>query len=256
MNHRITIALCIFASLAAADIEIEGTALALASRSGQEDRHTIDLSTTAIPSGTVEAFFLDANAHVSVTLTSASNISTVHVVHTLDTGSVPVGSGATDGQFIFTVPQDTEFEFTGLLETITDIPSIGPVIRIRQQPSGTIRYIATPNFGHPNRPVDFSAILSQGTLNAGTYELSWFHAANYTSSTSPAIGNGDFTLTLTVPGCNAADFNADGVLNFFDVSAFLAAFSAMDLSADINNDGLLNFFDISSFLAEFATGCP
>ncbi len=56
--------------------------------------------------------------------------------------------------------------------------------------------------------------------------------------------------------CSVADLNADGVLNFFDISAFLEAFNTSDLVADFNNDGLLNFFDISAFLIEFDAGCP
>lgn len=53
-----------------------------------------------------------------------------------------------------------------------------------------------------------------------------------------------------------ADLNGDGVLNFFDVSAFLSAFNASDLAADFNGDGSLNFFDVSAFLSAFADGCP
>jgi len=60
-----------------------------------------------------------------------------------------------------------------------------------------------------------------------------------------------------VLGCNAADFAEPfGQLNFFDISAFLSAFSAGDSSADINGDGSLNFFDISDFLGVFGEGCP
>ena len=54
----------------------------------------------------------------------------------------------------------------------------------------------------------------------------------------------------------AADLNGDGVLNFFDVSAFLIAYNAMDPVADFNNDGLFNFFDVSAFLSSFNQGCP
>ncbi len=57
------------------------------------------------------------------------------------------------------------------------------------------------------------------------------------------------------PAC-PADFNDDGQLDFFDISAFLIAFNAGDISADLSNDGLLNFFDISTFLQEFTAGCP
>jgi Cytochrome c554 and c-prime len=53
-----------------------------------------------------------------------------------------------------------------------------------------------------------------------------------------------------------ADLTGDGLLNFFDVSAFLAAFSTQDPAADFTNDGLYNFFDVSAFLAAFSAGCP
>lgn len=53
-----------------------------------------------------------------------------------------------------------------------------------------------------------------------------------------------------------ADLNGDGVLNFFDVSAFLTAFNAMDPSADFSGDGMFNFFDVSQFLTAFNSGCP
>ena len=57
------------------------------------------------------------------------------------------------------------------------------------------------------------------------------------------------------PPC-PADLTGDGVLNFFDVSAFLSAYSAMDPSADFTGDGVLNFFDVSAFLAAYTSGCP
>jgi hypothetical protein len=56
-------------------------------------------------------------------------------------------------------------------------------------------------------------------------------------------------------GC-PADLNDDGLLNFFDVSAFLAAYNATDPAADFNGDGLFNFFDVSAFLTEYNAGCP
>lgn len=53
-----------------------------------------------------------------------------------------------------------------------------------------------------------------------------------------------------------ADLTGDGMLNFFDVSAFLAAFASQNPIADFNNDGFFNFFDVSAFLAAFSAGCP
>ncbi len=54
----------------------------------------------------------------------------------------------------------------------------------------------------------------------------------------------------------AADLNADGSLNFFDVQLFLQLFSAQDPLADWNGDGFHNFFDVQQYLADFSAGCP
>jgi len=53
-----------------------------------------------------------------------------------------------------------------------------------------------------------------------------------------------------------ADMNNDGSLDFFDISAFLLAFSSQDPSADFQTDGMFDFFDISHFLSLFSAGCP
>ena len=53
-----------------------------------------------------------------------------------------------------------------------------------------------------------------------------------------------------------ADLNQDGVLDFFDVSAFLSAYNAMSPAADFTGDGVFNFFDVSAFLNAFNAGCP
>ncbi len=53
-----------------------------------------------------------------------------------------------------------------------------------------------------------------------------------------------------------ADLNGDGSLNFFDVSAFIIAFSGMQPAGDFNGDGQYNFFDVSAFIIAFSAGCP
>lgn len=45
------------------------------------------------------------------------------------------------------------------------------------------------------------------------------------------------------------DFDGDGVVSFFDLQAFLAAFAAGDLAADMNTDGNLDFADVQLFLS-------
>lgn len=53
----------------------------------------------------------------------------------------------------------------------------------------------------------------------------------------------------------SADFNRDGKLNFFDISALISAFVNEDADADLNGDGTINFFDISAFQTSFLNGC-
>ncbi len=60
--------------------------------------------------------------------------------------------------------------------------------------------------------------------------------------------------TMTTP-C-AADLSGDGILNFVDVSAFVALFTSQNMEADFNGDGVLNFVDVSAFVAAFTAGCP
>ncbi len=56
------------------------------------------------------------------------------------------------------------------------------------------------------------------------------------------------------PLCSA-DFNQDGVLDFFDYLDFVAAFAVQDPSADFNADSVIDFFDYLDFVQAFAVGC-
>ncbi|MFG0313207.1 MAG: GC-type dockerin domain-anchored protein, partial [Phycisphaerales bacterium] len=53
-----------------------------------------------------------------------------------------------------------------------------------------------------------------------------------------------------------ADLTGDGILDFFDVSAFLNAYNGQDPAADFTGDGMFDFFDVSAFLNAFNAGCP
>jgi plastocyanin len=63
-------------------------------------------------------------------------------------------------------------------------------------------------------------------------------------------------LIVAAPPACPADLTGDGKLNFFDVSAFLNAYNAMDPAADFTGDGIFNFFDVSAFLNAYNAGCP
>ena len=63
-------------------------------------------------------------------------------------------------------------------------------------------------------------------------------------------------IVVEAPASCPADLTGDGMLNFFDVSAFLSAYNAMDPIADFTGDGMYNFFDVSAFLGAYNAGCP
>lgn len=69
---------------------------------------------------------------------------------------------------------------------------------------------------------------------------------------------GTLTIAATgqAPAQCPADYNNDGVADFFDVLEFLSDFNTMNPAADINNDTVFDFFDVLEFLSNFATGCP
>jgi hypothetical protein len=73
-----------------------------------------------------------------------------------------------------------------------------------------------------------------------------------------AEGTWDAVTLVIDEGANlcSPDLTGDGVLDFFDVSAFLNAYIAMDTLADFTNDGQFDFFDVSVFLNAFNAGCP
>ena len=103
------------------------------------------------------------------------------------------------------------------------------------------------------------------TQAEGEYQL--FQAQTFTGNfdSISIIGLGDGLLfeglnsktgTFTIIKSCPADLNDDGTLDFFDISAFLTAFSNQDPIADFNGDTNFDFFDISAFLTAFGDGCP
>lgn len=65
-------------------------------------------------------------------------------------------------------------------------------------------------------------------------------------------------VTVYDLGCQPcrADFTGEGLLNYFDLSAFMSAFASMDSAADIDGNSEFNFVDISEFLGAYSDGCP
>lgn len=64
------------------------------------------------------------------------------------------------------------------------------------------------------------------------------------------ISNADASL-IDCP----VDLNADGILDIFDVFAYLGLFDAGSTEADLTSDGVLDIFDVFAFLNAFNAGC-
>lgn len=149
----------------------------------------------------------------------------------------PMAIGQTDtvlpGEF---VPADTNFTF--------DVDLCQPGIRNYLADGlrlGEVRFAIT------------SLHAANGGDGGGTGEIAypfWYTKENPIASLLGLAPR----LELTVRVGNPGDFNSDGSFDFFDVSAFLTAFNAGDLSADLNDDCTLNFFDVSAFLSAYSAG--
>ncbi|MCA9303581.1 MAG: right-handed parallel beta-helix repeat-containing protein [Phycisphaerales bacterium] len=57
------------------------------------------------------------------------------------------------------------------------------------------------------------------------------------------------------PNC-VADINDTGVLDIFDIFAYLTLYENQHATADITGDGIFDIFDVFAFLAAFEAGCP
>lgn len=68
-------------------------------------------------------------------------------------------------------------------------------------------------------------------------------------------GNTCIRVFFGIPPECIADLTGDGILDIFDVFAFLDAFNAMDPIADLTGDGVFDIFDVFEYLDLFNAGC-
>lgn len=71
-------------------------------------------------------------------------------------------------------------------------------------------------------------------------------------------GGPDRAIIIDTRAPCPADFaGPDGVLNFFDVAAFLAAYNGQDTAADLAAPfGVFNIFDVQAYIGLYTQGCP
>jgi hypothetical protein len=93
-------------------------------------------------------------------------------------------------------------------------------------------------------------ILNASAQSGGLYRC---RVTNYCGAATS--GNIIVMFTAGCPG----DTNGDGVVNFTDLNAVLAAFGqnvAPGTGGDLNGDGVVNFTDLNAVLANFGDACP
>lgn len=70
--------------------------------------------------------------------------------------------------------------------------------------------------------------------------------------------HGYFLQEINIDGACVCpvDLSGDGMLDYFDIAAFMLAFLERDPVADINTDGSIDVLDVMSYLQRFNAGCP
>ena len=107
--------------------------------------------------------------------------------------------------------------------------------------------------------IDTPPTLGQWTIIDGDPSsnlISEFDEINFPFTPANRSWNIEQTPTsLTVTLTCRSDLNTDFEFNFYDISAFITAYTGQTDMGDFNNDGEHNFLDISAFINAFNTPC-
>ncbi len=104
-----------------------------------------------------------------------------------------------------------------------------------------------------NASVELTADVSGGV----TLSFEAVTGANSDSEIRLFVDDVSVTADLGPAGCNAADLAEPfGVLDLGDITAFVAAFVAMDPSVDFDGNSVFDLADITAFISAFTAGCP
>ena len=121
--------------------------------------------------------------------------------------------------------------FADLADGVDPLTLIGPTTSIPRYDRFEWRRTLDPTFDHGNHEITVVAVEQSGNTNV-------------------------LRENVFIDLCDA-DINKDGLLNFFDVSGFIAAYNAQDPAADLAAPfGTFNFFDVSAYISLYNAGCP
>ncbi len=120
----------------------------------------------------------------------------------------------------------------------------------------------TEDNAHPEVRIFDRTVTMVGSIDTpgSPFTVAMAGSGQYAASGSKAVhantfGNGgDVSLYGEDTVCSA-DFNGDGVVDFFDYLDFVQAFADEDPTADFNGDTVIDFFDYLDFVQVFAEGC-
>ena len=90
---------------------------------------------------------------------------------------------------------------------------------------------------------------------AGGVPQNFSHLVINVRTSQDSAGGSVYIDDVALTDC-PVDLVDDGVLDIFDVFAFLDAFGSGDLAVEYTGDGLLDIFDVFAFLDAFNAGCP
>ena len=155
-------------------------------------------------------------------------------------------------------------------ETHFDTPRVsGRYDDLNPSSQGTVRYQQLDD----RMVVSFDNVTEYSGSNDNTFQfelfftgeiaISWQSIEGGDGIVGLSAGNGedpDFiesdlsTYAECTDGCRA-DMNGDGILDIFDVFAYLDLFNAGSPRADFTADGVLDIFDVFAYLDEFNAGC-
>lgn len=171
------------------------------------------------------------------------------------------GSGGSQANFTFSVGPVTRFtmDFTLVAyagSTDGGSSSSDSVAELRDASNNIIFQYSVAG-GDPTNTITPGTVV---VLNGGTYTFKCFSLgqAQAPDNVTPPYAHGafqsNFEYAVTYEKC-VADFNSDGIVDYFDYLDFLDAYEANDPSADVNGDGIVDFFDYLDFVASFESGC-
>ncbi|MFK7883461.1 MAG: hypothetical protein AB8F26_04670 [Phycisphaerales bacterium] len=92
------------------------------------------------------------------------------------------------------------------------------------------------------------------TIELGDIELPF--ASDSELMTVRHLGQTTIWLQMAPPGWCRADQDFNGVVNFFDIVAFIDHYNNGQPWAQMNQEQRLNFFDVADYIALFNAGCP